>query len=365
MSRTTIHSPYMEYAKHDSAARFSLASSGIRNYPFAELQVDSSKLEISDSSPYGYPPLIDRLAKKSVVAPECVVAINGGTSLANNLAIAATTEPGDDVLIETPGYELLDTTARFLGLNVQHFQRRFEDRYALDVRQIERCLTPRTRLIIITNLHNPSGVLVANDTLRSIGDVARIAGARVLVDEVYLDLLFDRMPPSSFHLDPKVFVVTTSLTKAYGLSGLRCGWILAEPELAQRLWRIHDVYASTPVHIAERLSVIALDNLSGIAARARALIAANRPVLDDFLRSRKDLDVVSPEFGTVVFPRLKQGSVDALHSLAHQKYEAGFVPGKFFGSSDHFRLGIGGDPTETREALHRLSRALDELSGAS
>ena len=265
MNRSTIVSPYMEFSKLHSAARFNLAASGIMNYPLSDLPVTIDRLEIDGPDAYGYEPLIARLAAKSNVAPDCVVYVNGGTSLANHLAIAGTTEPGDHALIETPGYELLDTTARFLGLEIDHFERHFEDGYRLDPRDIERQLTPRTRLIVITNLHNPSGVLADNDTLRQIGNFARSAGARVLVDEVYLDMGFERTPPSSFHLDPKIFVVTSSLTKAYGLSGLRCGWILAEPELARRIWRINDVYGATPVHAAELLSVIALDNLPKIA----------------------------------------------------------------------------------------------------
>lgn len=361
MGRSTIHSPYMEFAKLRSGARYSLATSGIMNYPLAELPVKLEQLEINDSSPYGYQPLIQRLAAKNNVAPECVVSVNGGTSLANNLAMAATTEPGDEVLIETPGYELLDTTAQFLGLTVRHFERRFEDGFRLDADEVERRMTARTKLIVVTNLHNPSGVLAGHDALRQVGEVARRAGARVLVDEVYLDMMFERTPASSFHLDPQTFVVTNSLTKAYGLSGLRCGWVLAEPELAQRVWRVHDVYGATPAHPAELLSVIALDNLEKVAARSRALLQSNRALLDEFLNARGEVKVVRPEFGTVAFFRLKQRTVERLHALCREKYETSFVPGSFFGMADCFRVGVGAETGMVREALARLGSALAEF----
>jgi aspartate/methionine/tyrosine aminotransferase len=183
----------------------------------------------------------------------------------------------------------------------------------------------------------------------------------VLVDEVYLDMAFERTPPSSFHLDPKTFVVTNSLTKAYGLSGLRCGWILAEPGLAERLWRINDLYAASPVHAAELLSVIALDNLGKIAARAKTLLEKNRALLNRFFDSCADLEVVRPEFGTVAFPRLRQGTVEKLFTVLRDKYEATVVPGKFFAAEQHFRIGIGGETEMTREALNRLAGALREL----
>jgi hypothetical protein len=357
MGRSTIHSPYMEFAKLRSGARFNLATSGVMSYP---VRID--QLEINGPTLYGYEPLVQRLAAKNGVTPDCVVYINGGTSLANHLAIAGTTEPGDEVLIESPGYELLDTAARFLGLKVRHFERRFDKDFRLGLGEIERKVTSETRLIVITNLHNPSGVLAGNDTLRQIGEVARRAGARVLVDEVYLDMAFERTPPSSFHLDPQTFVVTNSLTKVYGLSGLRCGWILAAPELAERIWRIHDVYAATPVHAAELLSVIALDNLPKVAARAQALLEDNRALLNRFFDSCADLEVVRPQFGTVAFPRLRRSSVEKLCTLLRDKYEATVVPGKFFGAPQHFRIGVGGDTEMTREGLDRLASALREFS---
>jgi aspartate/methionine/tyrosine aminotransferase len=361
MNRTTIYSPYMEFAKLRSSSRFNLATSGIMSYPLSELPVSLDQLEINGPTGYGYEPLIERLAAKNKVARECVVYINGGTSLANNIAIAGTTEAGDHVLAESPGYELLDTAARFLGLEVHHFERRFEGGFRLDPREVERRLTPRTRLIVITNLHNPSGVLADSDTLRQIGEIARSAGARVLVDEVYVDMAFKQTPPPSFHLDPKTFVVTNSLTKAYGLSGLRCGWILATPELAERLWRINDLYAASPVHAAELLSVIALDNLGKIAVRARTLLESNRALLNRFFDGCAELEVVRPEFGTVAFPRLRRGTVEKMCTLLRDKYEATVVPGSFFAAPQHFRIGIGGDTEMTREALDRLASALREI----
>jgi aspartate/methionine/tyrosine aminotransferase len=352
----------MEFAKLRSTSRFNLATSGIMSYPLRELPVTIDQLEINGPTAYRYEPLIERLAAKDKVERECVVYVNGGTSLANNIAIAGTTEAGDHVLAEAPGYELFDSTARFLGLEVHHFERRFEDGFRLDPQQVERRLMPRTRLIVITNLHNPSGVLADNESLRQVGEIAHRAGARVLVDEVYLDMAFERTPPSSFHLDPETFVVTNSLTKAYGLSGLRCGWILAEPELAERFWRVNDLYAASPVHAAELLSVIALDNLEKIAARAQTLLTENRAALAQFFNSASELDVVRPEFGTVAFPRLRRGSVEDLFALLRDRYDATVVPGSFFGAPRHFRVGIGGEPEMTREALSRLSHALQQLS---
>ncbi len=228
--------------------------------------------------------------------------------------------------------------------------------------EVERNITARTRLIVLTNMHNPTGVLITEETLRGIGELAKRTGARVLVDEVYLEALFAKRPATAFTLGPE-FVTTSSLTKAFGLSGIRCGWIVAEPELAQRIWRLNDLFGVMPAHPAERLSVIALDQLGEIGARAEALLEKNRALVYDFLDTRADLEAVRPEFGTIVFPRLKRGSVDSLCRMLREKYQTSVVPGSFFELPNHFRLGFGNDSEMLKEGLVRLGAALDRVNG--
>jgi hypothetical protein len=350
----------MEWAKLRSKARFNLAASGVMDYPLAELPVSLSDLEIGGPSTYGWPPLQDALARKCGVSADCVVHANG-TSLANHLAMAALIEPGDDVLIEDPAYDPIPAAALFLGARVVRFPRRSENGWRIDPRDVEQALTPRTRLIVLSNLHNPSGARTDDETLRRLGEIARAAGARVLVDEVYLECVLDEPWRSCVHLGPQ-FLATSSLTKAYGLSGLRCGWILAEPDLARRIWRLNDLYGVIPPHTAERLSVIALSHLDRIADRARRLLLANRAALAGFLRSRSDLEGILPEHGTLVFPRLRAGNVEQLHDLLREKYETSVVPGRFFERAEHFRVAVGGPSDMVGEGLRRLGAALDEMA---
>ena len=357
-SRSTAHSSYMEWAKLHSAAKFNLATSGVASFPLSELGVTIDQLEINGPSIYGYDPLLQAIARRYSVPQECVVSAVG-TSLANYLALAATTEPGDEILVEQPTYELILSTAKFLGLEIKRFPRRAENNFAIDPVDVERQLTPRTRLIIICNLHNPSGALAPDATLRELGKLAAKVGARVLVDEVYREMLFESSPSSAFHIDPERFIVTNSLTKAYGLSGLRCGWVLASPELSRRMFRINDLHGATFAHPAELLSVIALAKLPQIAAHMKSMLDTNRRLLRDFLLNRNDLDYFWPEFGTVVFPHLKNGSVDSLcHSLRHE-FETSVVPGSFFESPDRFRVGIGAPTESVQEALPQLELGLD------
>ena len=358
-ARQAIASDYMHWAKTCSHARFNLATSGLANLKLEELRVSLSDLELTGEAGYGYQPLIRLLADRYRVEADSVVTA-AGTSFANHLAMAALIKPGDEVLLESPAYEPLLALARYLGAEVKRFQRRFEDGFKVSAAEIERHLSSNTRLIVLTNFHNPSGVLTDDDTLKEVGEMARKRHARILLDEVYLQMLFAEPPRSAFHLGNQ-FIVTSSLTKAFGLSGLRCGWILAEPELAARMWLLNDLFAATAVHAAERLSVVALEQLAGIARKAQQRLENNRKLLNQFLDDRNDLEAIRPPFGSIMFPRVKQETSQRLCDLLRDKYETSVVPGSFFEMPAHFRVGLGGDSEILTQGLERLGKALDEL----
>ncbi len=356
--RTTTRSPYMEWAKLHSTTRFNLATSGMISLPLAELEVTIEELEINGPDSYGYAPLLEAIAQRYHVPQECVVTAMG-TSLANYLALAAATDTGDEILVEQPSYDPLLSAAQYLGLEIKRFQRPAEQGFAVDLKDLERNLSSRTRVIALCNMHNPSGALAADSVLQEIARLARKHNAYVLVDEVYREMLFEAEPQSAFHLDPERFIITNSLTKAYGLSGLRCGWVLSPPELAARMWHINDVHGSTYSHPAELLSVVAFEKLSQISEKMKTLLDTNRGLLRRFLLGRDDLDFFWPEYGTIVFPRLKNGSVDDLCSLLRSEFDTTVVPGSFFESADRFRLGVGLATESVSESLAQLGRGLD------
>jgi aspartate/methionine/tyrosine aminotransferase len=345
----------MPWAKLRSHARFNLATSGVAHWKLRDLPLSIDDLEISGPSFYGFEPLQKALAAHIGVDVNRIVAA-GGTSMANYLALGALLKPGDEVLIEHPVYELVLAAAKYIGAEIRRFARTHESGFALDPDAIRREVTPRTRLIVVTNLHNPSSALTDEATVRAIGEI----GPRVLVDEVYLDAAFERAPQSAALMGDQ-FIVTSSLTKVYGLSGLRCGWIVAEPRLAQSMWRLNDLFGVIPAHMAERASVIALANLPLIAKNVRARLDRNRVLLNRFFDSRAELDVVREPYGTVAFPKLVRGTVERMCAIAREKYETTVVPGDHFEMPDHFRMGIGGETEMLEEGLRRLGLALDDM----
>jgi aspartate/methionine/tyrosine aminotransferase len=362
-TRRDAGSPYMQWAKLRSTAKYNLATSGMASLPLSALGIFLDQLEINGSTVYGYDPLLAAIAKRYRVPQECVVTTMG-TSFANYFALAAATEPGDDVLIEQPTYDPILGAARYLGLEVKRFRRRAEENFAVDVAEVERNLSPRTRLIVLCNFHNPSGALTPDSVLRDLAALARSRNAYVMVDEVYREMLFESDPRSAFHVDPERFIITDSLTKAYGLSGLRCGWVLAPRQLTERMWRIHDVHAATYPYMTEYLSVIALEKLPEIAQRMKSVLDENRALLKSFLQSRDDVDCLWPEYGTIIFPRLKHGRAKELCDLLRSEFETSVVPGEFFEMPEHFRIGVGMSAAEVKAALAQLSRGLNRYKAA-
>ncbi len=352
------HSEYMHWAKTKSKARFNLATSGVGAFPLRELPFDFSKLEIQGDNSYGYGMLLRSVATKYGVDPDSVVEA-AGTSMANHLAMAAILEPGDEVLIEQPAYAPLLDAALYLEGDVKRFRRTEESGFAVDPAEIRRAVTPRTRLIVITNLHNPTSVLTPNAVLKEVGEIARSVGAYVLVDEVYLDAVYEGTPRTSFHLGPE-FVVTSSLTKVYGLSGLRCGWILAAPDLARKMRLLNNIFAATPAHPTEILSVAAFENLDAIRERARRVVEADRASLADFLERHRSISTTRTDWGTTAFLRVADGDADGFLAKLRAEYDTSAVPGRFFEMPGHCRIGMGVNSEMFAEGLRRMGQALGD-----
>lgn len=359
MSRA-MQSTYMHWAKNQAPVRFHLASSEVPHFALDRLPLSVADLSLDGASRHRYAPLREAIAARQGVTADQVVIANG-TSMANFLAMAALIIPGDEVLVEAPAYEPMVAAASFLGGQISEFSRSLAGGFRLDPAAVEAAITPRTRLIVVTNLHNPTSAFADAMTIAEIGRIAARHGARVLVDEVYLDAAFAEAPRTAALLGD-TFVTTSSLTKVYGLSGIRCGWILADAELAERMWRLNELMGVAQPHAAERLGVLALTQLDEIAAPTRAHLDRNRALARAFFATRDDLEIEMPDAGITLFPRWDGGDVDALNLLLRSRYDTSIVPGRFFGAREHFRIGIGGDSAMIGEGLARLGAGLDELN---
>jgi aspartate/methionine/tyrosine aminotransferase len=351
---------YMEWAKLVAPAANNLSRSGQPVPPLEALGVDMRDLSLYGDHPYGYFPLLREAAGHAGVSPDNVI-VCGGASAAIFLISAALLEPGDHVLVEKPAYEPLLSVPRTLGAEVGRIERTFENGYRIDLDRLERSLTKRTKLLVMTNLHNPSGVYLTREEISAIAERAARVGARVFIDEVYLEFLSGPRARTSFGLAENI-ITAASLTKAYGLAGLRCGWILAPSSLMPLLRHVVDHVFVEQVFMAEQMSALVFPKLAALRERNRPGIDANHRRVAAFMEGETRLEWIEPENGLIAFPRLKNGgSGDELARLLKEKYETSVVPGRFFENPGHFRLGFGAPAEALERGLAAISRALDNF----
>lgn len=316
---------------------YDLASSGIPPVTWAELGLPTPAIDDLDA----YPALARAIARyNGVSVAEVTPAI--GTSNAIFLAYAALLSPGDEILVESPGYEPLLRAAEGLGAVVRTFERRAEEGFRVVPERVAAAIGTRTRAIVVTSLHNPTGVRVDDDTLRELALIAEARGAYLLVDEVYAP--FDDLPESGVFgrsarkVAPNV-VTIGSLTKCYGLGMYRVGWVLGPEEIIQRA---EAAVVATMGHMPlahASFGAAAFGAIGALSRRAKALLVGKRAIAEAWARTLPNASWSAPEdglFGLVTLP----GRGDLrLRIEAHARATGVLVgAGTFFGAPESFRL---------------------------
>ncbi len=365
MTLTFPDLPYLRWAKALPAAEINLARSGVEHCPVSLLRLRPADIVTNLPVKYGYAPLKETIARRYRVTTDQVLTVSGGTTFANWVACMAALDGstrGSEVIVERPTYEQVLRIPDSIGCRVRRLDRRFEDSHAIDLEKFASLVNAKTRLAIVTNLHNPSGARIDSNTLTRMAQILAGANAYLLVDEVYLECLFGAKTKSGVHAGPNV-ITTNSLTKAYGLDGLRAGWILGPPEVIARAIVVHNLVANNGVAPGERMALAAFKHLRDIARRSHALLDPNLERIQQFLDRESRLTAHPPEGGNVLFPRLPAGiDGDALADRLRARYSTLVVPGRFFEAPRHIRISFGLRSARLARGLVNISRALDELA---
>lgn len=359
-----IRAPYMYWAKTRPAAEFDLVASNMLAVSVDELEGARDALELTAVNDEGYAPLVEGIAAHYGVTPDRVMT-SIGCSGANFLVVASHVKAGDSVLMESPGYDPLAGASRLMGANVRYFERRAGDGFAVSPAAIRAALTPDTKLVIVTSPHNPSGATMERATLESLDQLSAETGVQILVDEAYLDIVrLLAEDPEQFPRAASVssrLISTSSLTKSYGLNGLRCGWAVVPPGMAHRLRRTRDVIDGVGSAPADRLAALAFTQLARLGDRAKQHAARNMEVMRNFLAGQPRLQLVTPPRASILFPRMVDTSnTDAFAERAAQAFGVAVVPGRYFGAPAHIRLSVAGPTAKLTAGLERLGAALAE-----
>jgi len=269
--------------------------------------------------------------------------------------------------VEAPGYEPLTRIAEGVGARVVCFERPSGDRFALDPDRIARAMTPRTRVVAVSNLHNPSGVRADADSLRAAASVAESRGAVLLVDEVYapFDALVDDggvFRGSARRLAPNV-VAVSSLTKCYGLGSHRIGWLLGPVDVVARAENAITASCGMLPLVHAHLALHAFARVARLAERARALVSGKRARVARWVEA-EGLAWSAPTeglFGLVTMPGA--GDLTAAIERAAREREVLVAAGSFFGVPGGFRLAWSAPDDALDEGLGRLAEALRVARG--
>ena len=357
------------FAKYEFVAPYVLCASDLETMKLRDLvaMFDDECRALWEDLSLGYwpatgHPLLRReiAALYGLDADDVVVFTGAGEAI--YIAMSTLLGPGDHAVVTWPGYQSLYEVARGAGADVTLWRLSAEKSWTLDPDELRAAIRPNTKLVVINVPHNPTGALCDEATFRSILDITERAGARLFSDEVYRFLEFDerdRLPPAAASSSRALSLGVMS--KAFGLAGLRVGWIAARDRALLERFAAHKDYLSIcggPPN--EVLALGALRNRDIILADKRAILSKNIALLDAFFeRQRSKVQWVRPRAGSIGFPRSL--SATPIEVMARQLVdEAGvmILPGSVYGApGNHFRLGFG--RSNLQDALGRFEAFLE------
>lgn len=285
------------------------------------------------------------------------------------LAFSSLVGPGDNIVVEFPAYQQLYSVAEAMGAEVRPWRLRLvgdepgKRRFSLDLAELSGLVDARTKLIVVNHPHNPTGLVPNRAFLEEVVAVARSVGARVLSDEVYRGLEHVATDLPSARIFGDDVVVVGSMSKAFGLPGLRIGWLVAGPEVLERVAVRRDYTTICANRLAEEMAIVALRAREAVLARNRGIAARNLQLVRAFMDRHRDvIGWIEPEGGVVAFPRLLMSGVkteDFCRELVEEKGVL-LIPGSCFEVEGHFRLGFGYDTAKLEAGLERFDAFLRE-----
>jgi aspartate/methionine/tyrosine aminotransferase len=370
----------------ENRVAWNVSESGVHPLRVSEL-IDSPALQDALlEQELGYPQTNGTVALREIIAgmypgatPDHVQVTNGGSE-ANCILLMRLVEPGDEIVFLTPNYMQASGLARALGAAVRPWRLRAADhagaadhaehadlsslKWAVDLDELKALVTPKTRAILLCNPNNPTGARLDAATLDEICRVASGVGAWVVDDEIYRGAEREADDTPTVWGRYERAIVTSGLSKAYGLPGLRIGWIVAPPGLIADCWSIHDYTTIAPGGINDRLARVALEpaRRAALLARTRGIIRANYPIVRRWIERQDGLSHVAPEAGAIAFVRHTHPfrSSELTERLREERGVL-LVPGDYFDMDGFFRIGFGSDPEHLESALSLIGEFLDSV----
>lgn len=344
--------------------KFNLTESSFRDTHFSELGLDLQDLVLCYGDHMGHSKLRELLAQDFDVRGDDVLLTVGAASA---LFIIATSllQPGDRLLVIRPNYATNIETPRAIGAQIDFFDLTFEQGFRIDIDALAARIQPDTRLVSITSPHNPTGVMLAESELRRLVEITAEKGCLLLVDETYRDMAYAALPPLAASLGSHVISVA-SLSKTYGLPGIRLGWLVCQDAtLMQTFLAAKEQIFICGSMLDEEVAWQYLKKRDRFLPAIRTKIAENRDVVLQWLTGETRIECIHPQGGVVCFPRIKKSAgigIENFYRVLNKTYQTFVGPGHWFEQDRTFmRIGFGWPSTaELKQGLENISRSLDE-----
>jgi aspartate/methionine/tyrosine aminotransferase len=347
---------------------FDMSESGVRPLTLRELVEMGFDLESFLDQPLGYSQsngtleLRERLAVIYPGADVDQIEVTNGTSEANYLIALSQLKPGDEVAMEVPNYMQMPGVARSLGADVRTFHLRQDAGWEPDWDEFERAVTSRTRLLYLSNPNNPTGSVLSREAMARIVERCEKTRTWILADEVYLGAEIDRERTPSFWGMSERVIVTSGLSKAYGIPGVRIGWMVGPRALVAYCWSQHDYLTIGPNKMSDRIARVAVEpeNRERCYARTRAILRHNLPIAREWIAGFGGrLTWREPQAGAIALVRY-EGTIPSLTLAERVRVNQStlIVPGSHVGLEGYLRIWLGGREEFLREGLRRIGAEL-------
>jgi aspartate/methionine/tyrosine aminotransferase len=355
---------------------FDLSESGVSPMSVHDLLGPDGDAEAFVGTELGYPLSEGSEESRANIAdwyPDCtsanVTLVNGGSE-ANFLALWSLLDSGDRLAFMIPNYCQGLGLGSFFGKGVDTFKLKLRDgRWQLDLEGLERAVGPRTNVVMVCNPNNPTGAVLTEGEMDAVVQVASRRNAWVVVDEIYRGAEVDTdVTSSTFWGRYDKVVITSGLSKAFAMPGLRVGWIVAPTEAIERIWERHDYTTLTPNMLSDRLTATALrpETRQAIFTRTRGIIRANLPALEEWIRLHDAFTYVRPTAGAIAYVKydLPVGSMELTDRIRREQSVL-LVPGDMFGLKKGIRFGFGYDVEHTMKGLAKVDETLATIAAGA
>jgi aspartate/methionine/tyrosine aminotransferase len=347
---------------------YDMSESGVRPLTLRELVDMGLDLESFMDQPLGYSQsngtieLRERIAAIYPGADVESIEVTNGTSEANYLVALSQLRPGDGVAMEVPNYMQLPGVSKSLGANVTSVRLRQDTGWEPDWDDFDRAVTPKTRLLYLSNPNNPTGSILSADAMTRIVNRCEKTGTWIVADEVYLGAEIDRERTASFWRMSDRVIVTSGLSKAYGIPGVRVGWIVGPRDVVAACWSQHDYLTIGPNKLSDRVARVAVEpqNRERCYARTRAILQHNLPIAREWIAGFGGrLTWREPQAGAIALVKYDGGVPSiALAERIRVNQSTLVVPGSHVGLEGYLRIWLGGREEFLREGLTRIGREL-------